>query len=87
MFAGHSGWAGGQLEAEVARGDWLIWPGDAGTVFDPVPDGVWPRLIRRDSDLLAGFDGSPGSPAHQGWASKRAWVTAAAILKLSISGR
>ena len=52
-FTGHAGWAPGQLEAEVGRGDWLIWPADADTVFTPEPDEVWRRLIRRDSDLVA----------------------------------
>ena len=52
-FTGHAGWAPGQLEAEVGRGDWLIWPADADTVFDRAPDEVWPRLIRRDADLVA----------------------------------
>lgn len=52
-FTGHAGWAPGQLETEVGRGDWLIWPADADTVFDRAPEAVWPRLIRRESDLVA----------------------------------
>ena len=46
-YAGSAGWAPGQLDAEVARGDWHITAADAGTVFDkPAPD-IWPELIRR----------------------------------------
>ncbi len=58
IFFGHAGWGPGQLDAEVARHDWLILSGDADTVFDASPSEVWPRLIRRESDLVASL--SPG---------------------------
>lgn len=53
IFTGHSGWAPGQLDSEIARGGWLVLPGDADLVFSARPSEVWPRLIRRESDLLA----------------------------------
>lgn len=53
VFAGHAGWAPGQLEAEVARDDWLVLQADPETVFAPEPAEVWPRLIQRETDLLA----------------------------------
>lgn len=53
VFFGHAGWGPGQLDAEVARGDWLVLSGDAATVFDEAPAEVWPRLIRHESDLMA----------------------------------
>jgi putative transcriptional regulator len=62
VFAGHAGWSPGQLENEVARGDWLIWPADADTVFDPEPEDVWQRLIRRDEDLVASLRMPPIAP-------------------------
>lgn len=46
-YAGYAGWAPGQLEAEVARGDWHIIAADAKTVFDQPPSDIWPELIRR----------------------------------------
>ncbi len=46
-FAGYAGWGVGQLDAEVARGDWHVMPADAGSVFDPSPAGVWDKLVRR----------------------------------------
>ncbi|HZR71047.1 MAG TPA: YqgE/AlgH family protein [Burkholderiales bacterium] len=47
LFAGYAGWGGGQLEAEVRRGDWLVGEGDAGAIFDRDPDGLWKRLVER----------------------------------------
>ena len=52
VYFGHAGWGPGQLDAEIARHDWLILSGDADTVFDASPSEVWPRLIRRESDRL-----------------------------------
>ncbi|RMG01038.1 MAG: YqgE/AlgH family protein [Planctomycetota bacterium] len=43
LFLGHSGWAGGQLEAELATGSWLVAPADPDLVFDESAD-VWRRV-------------------------------------------
>jgi len=48
-YAGFAGWAPQQLEAEVARGDWLVVAGDAGSVFDARPGEVWRTLKDRAS--------------------------------------
>lgn len=45
VYAGYAGWAPGQLDREVARGDWHVLPADAGTVFSETPDKVWRELI------------------------------------------
>jgi putative transcriptional regulator len=47
VFAGHAGWAPGQLEGEVQRGDWYLAPADAGTIFNPKPEGLWSELYSR----------------------------------------
>jgi putative transcriptional regulator len=47
IYAGYSGWAPGQLEREVSRGDWHILQADAETIFDKTPSKIWPELIRR----------------------------------------
>ena len=40
-FAGHAGWGPGQLEAEIARGDWIVMPAKADQVFSETPqDGL-----------------------------------------------
>ncbi|RKZ36177.1 MAG: hypothetical protein DRQ37_04700 [Gammaproteobacteria bacterium] len=46
-FAGYAGWAPSQLESEILRGDWHLFPGDSTTVFDSAPQNIWPGLIRR----------------------------------------
>jgi putative transcriptional regulator len=52
-YAGYAGWGAGQLDNEVARGDWHIVPGDTDTVFAAKPADVWKRLIERASMLFA----------------------------------
>jgi putative transcriptional regulator len=48
LFAGYAGWGTGQLEAEIARGDWTIVPADAEQVFAPAPERVWESLVTRE---------------------------------------
>lgn len=48
VYAGHSGWAPGQLDAEIARGDWLILPADGDTVFDKDLTQVWQKLTNKN---------------------------------------
>jgi putative transcriptional regulator len=43
VFTGYAGWARGQLEAEIARGDWTLAPADAGKLFDSGPLRPWPE--------------------------------------------
>lgn len=49
VFAGHAGWAPGQLESEVARGDWHLATADARMVFEVKPERLWQELERRAS--------------------------------------
>jgi len=48
VYAGHAAWAPGQLDHEVARGDWHIIPADADTVFAREPSGIWREVLPRD---------------------------------------
>lgn len=48
-YAGYAGWAPGQLEGEIARGDWHVSDGDSEMVFEKQPETLWPRLIRSNS--------------------------------------
>ncbi len=50
-FAGHAGWAPGQLESELARGGWRIAEADAEMVFDIDAAEIWPALMRRTSGI------------------------------------
>lgn len=43
IFVGHSVWARGQLQAEIARGDWTIAPAEKDTIFNGKPEHPWPE--------------------------------------------
>jgi putative transcriptional regulator len=60
VYLGYCGWAPDQLEGEIEAGAWHVFPGDAGQVFDPEPDALWERLIRKTELQIAVF--SPGNP-------------------------
>lgn len=47
VFFGHSGWASGQLEAELANGDWHLLPADTEIIFKTDPSMMWRELIQR----------------------------------------
>jgi putative transcriptional regulator len=42
IFVGHSGWAPGQLEAEIDRGDWGLKHADSQAIFNAKPEHPWP---------------------------------------------
>lgn len=50
-YVGYAGWAPGQLDAEIARGDWLVDSRDPGAVFEIDPSELWPDLIERNSGI------------------------------------
>ena len=41
IFIGYSGWGPGQLEAEIANGDWTLAPANPGTIFNAKPARPW----------------------------------------------
>lgn len=47
VFRGYAGWAAGQLEAEIARGDWHVLKADAEVVFSKAPENLWREMIIR----------------------------------------
>ena len=49
IFVGHSGWAPGQLEAEIGRGDWTLERTESDAVFKPDVEHPWPA--RRESEV------------------------------------
>lgn len=42
IFIGYSGWGPGQLQAEIARGDWKLAPADATAIFSGKSEHPWP---------------------------------------------
>ena len=49
IFIGYSGWGPGQLEAEIARGDWTLAAAEAGAIFGRKPERPWPEPETPDS--------------------------------------
>lgn len=50
VFAGHAGWAAGQLEGEIARGDWHLLPMDPTPLFAADTRQLWSELHRKASE-------------------------------------
>jgi len=46
-FVGYTGWAAGQLDEEIQRGDWLLLPADEKSVFADEGLPLWERLHER----------------------------------------
>jgi putative transcriptional regulator len=42
IFAGHASWGPGQLEAEIARGDWKLSRAEPDVIFSGKPEHPWP---------------------------------------------
>jgi putative transcriptional regulator len=42
IFVGHAGWAPGQLEAEIAHGDWTLKRADPEAIFNGKSEHPWP---------------------------------------------
>lgn len=47
FFAGFSGWAKGQLEWEVSRGDWHVLEVDPEVIYDTDSETLWQRMYQR----------------------------------------
>jgi len=46
-YAGYAGWAPGQLQAEIDRGDWRVIRRDPDIIFDEDTADLWQQLSRR----------------------------------------
>ncbi len=53
VYLGYAGWGPGQLDREIAMGAWHVFEVDLATVFDPVPETLWERLIRKVTERIA----------------------------------
>ena len=52
FLSGYAGWAPGQLEMEMGRGDWVISPARAVDIFDGNPESLWEYLSGRGGVLI-----------------------------------
>jgi putative transcriptional regulator len=69
VFAGHAGWAPGQLESEVARGDWHLVTADARMVLEMEPEKLWNELERRASATTVRYEHPAGFGRHDAYHS------------------
>lgn len=61
-FAGHAGWAAGQLDAEVEAEGWILEPAVAGDVFCDDPADLWAAVLRRKGGRYALLTRMPLDP-------------------------
>ena len=47
VYAGHAGWAEGQLASEIARGGWHVVRADPDAIFSVNTKSLWENLIER----------------------------------------
>ncbi len=62
VFAGYSGWAGGQLSGEVAEGSWYVVDAEARDAFTDRPERLWREVLRRQPGELAYLATFPENP-------------------------
>jgi putative transcriptional regulator len=63
VFAGHAGWAPGQLESEIGREDWILEPAEPGDLFARAPDELWSRVLERKGGQFAILARMPVDPS------------------------
>ena len=61
LYLGHSGWAPGQLDNELLRGDWDVVPADAFTVFRKKTETMWDELAK--SQRVIARSSTPSRPS------------------------
>jgi putative transcriptional regulator len=70
VYAGYSGWAPMQLDAEFVRGDWVTMDADPGAVFAEDPSKIWPAFFEGQGKIQIHFPG----PIPDGGAVGPAWI-------------
>ncbi|MGH2871248.1 MAG: YqgE/AlgH family protein [Solirubrobacteraceae bacterium] len=63
VFAGHSGWGPGQLDGELARGDWILEPARYSDAFAAQPDSLWESVLERKGGSYALVARMPADPS------------------------
>ena len=63
VFAGYAGWGSGQLQAEVAGGDWVVAEARTEDVFAEHPDDLWRSVLRRGGGPPAMYADFPLDPS------------------------
>lgn len=51
VYAGYAGWGPGQLDREIAAGDWQVIPASGDLIFTPEPASLWREVHRVTADM------------------------------------
>jgi len=62
-FVGHAGWGPGQLDAELARGDWILEPATVQDAFTERPAELWSEVLTRKGGQYALLARMPADPS------------------------
>jgi putative transcriptional regulator len=63
VFMGYSGWAPGQLEAEMEGDSWIVEPALEDDVFTDSPDLLWSRVLERKGSEYRQLSRMPYDPS------------------------
>jgi putative transcriptional regulator len=63
VFAGYAGWGGGQLDDELANGDWITHPAAPGDIFSESPEALWSAVLERKGGSYALLARMPNDPS------------------------
>jgi putative transcriptional regulator len=63
VFAGHSGWGPGQLEAELDEDSWIVEPPRREEIFSDDPEQLWAAVLRRKGREYALLSTMPPDPS------------------------
>jgi len=64
LFSGYSGWAGGQLEAELAQDSWIVADAIEADALTARPDDLWREVLQRQGGTTAWLAHAPGHPSE-----------------------
>ena len=63
VFAGHAGWAPGQLEAELEAEGWIVEQPAPEEILAPEPEGLWGAVLARKGGRWALLARMPADPS------------------------
>jgi putative transcriptional regulator len=63
IYAGYAGWSAGQLDAEIAHGDWFVVDAEPGDPWRDVCADLWREVLERQGGRLALFARFPDDPS------------------------
>jgi putative transcriptional regulator len=63
VFAGFAGWGEGQLETEIADGDWIAQAALPEDVFTELPEQLWSSVLTRMGGSYALIARMPTDPS------------------------